>query len=170
MTCHLQTVSLLPSQFGLLPFIFLLWLPRLGLPKLCWLTVGTVDILVLLLILEILSCFFTIENDISCVFVIWYRLYYVGVGSLYASFLQSFYHRWVLNLVESFLCVYWGYHMVSAFQLVNMFYHTDWFVYIEEALNLWDEPHLIMMCDLLTCCWTQYFEQHIDVIQWPSPV
>ena len=32
---------------------------------------------------------------------------YVGVGSLCAHFLESFYHKWVLNLVESFLCIYW---------------------------------------------------------------
>ena len=50
--------------------------------------------------------FFTTENDMSCGFVILHGLYYVGVGSLYAHFLESFYHKWVFNLVESFLCIY----------------------------------------------------------------
>ena len=51
------------------------------------------------------SLFFTIENDVGCGFVI-YGLYYVEVGSLYAYFLETFYHKWVLNFVESFFCTY----------------------------------------------------------------
>ena len=35
-----------------------------------------------------------------------YGLYYVEVGSLYAHFLESFYHNWVLNFVKSFFCIY----------------------------------------------------------------
>ena len=48
---------------------------------------------------------FTTENDVGCGFVI-YGLYYVEVGSLYACFLEGFYHKWVLNFVESFFCIY----------------------------------------------------------------
>ena len=33
-------------------------------------------------------------------------LLYVEIGSLYAYFLQSFYHKWVLNFVKSFFCIY----------------------------------------------------------------
>ena len=40
-----------------------------------------------------------------CGFVI-YGVYYVEVSSLYAHFLEGFYHKWVLNFVESFFCVY----------------------------------------------------------------
>ena len=36
--------------------------------------------------------FSTVENDVCCGFVI-YGLYYVEVGSLYAHFLESFYHN-----------------------------------------------------------------------------
>ena len=49
--------------------------------------------------------FFTIENDVGCGFVI-YGLYYVEVCSLYVYFLEGFYHKWVLNFVESFFCIY----------------------------------------------------------------
>ena len=35
-----------------------------------------------------------------------YGLYYVEVGSLYAHFLESFYHKSVLNFVKSFFCIY----------------------------------------------------------------
>ena len=35
-----------------------------------------------------------------------YGLYYVEVGSLYAHFLEGFYHKLLLNFVESFFCIY----------------------------------------------------------------
>ena len=63
------------------------------------------DILVLFLILVEMLSVFTIEADVVCGFVI-YGLYYVEESSLYAYFLESFYHKWVLNFVKSFLCIY----------------------------------------------------------------
>ena len=53
-------------------------------------------------------------------------LYYVEVCSLYAGFLESFYHKWVLNFVKSSLCIYLDDHMVLILQFVNVVYH--WFV------------------------------------------
>ena len=47
----------------------------------------------------------TIDNDVCCGFVI-YGLYYVEESSLCAYFLVGFYHKWVLNFVKSFLCIY----------------------------------------------------------------
>ena len=44
---------------------------------------------------------FHLEDDVGCGFVI-YGLYYVEESSLYAYFLENFYHKWVLNFVESF--------------------------------------------------------------------
>ena len=41
----------------------------------------------------------------------------------------SFYHKWMLNFVKGFLCIYWENH--TFFQYVNMVYHIDWFAYIE---------------------------------------
>ena len=35
--------------------------------------------------------------------------------------------------------------MVFILQCVNVVYHTDGFVDIEEPLHPWDESHLIMM-------------------------
>ena len=46
----------------------------------------------------------TVEYDASCGFVI-YSLYYFEVGSLYAHFLESFYHKWVVNFVKCFFCI-----------------------------------------------------------------
>ena len=39
--------------------------------------------------------------------------------------------------------------MVFIFQFVNVVYHIDWFVDIEESLYPLDKAHLVMMYDLL---------------------
>ena len=41
-------------------------------------------------------------------------IYYVEVSSLYAHFLDSFYHKWVLNFVKSLFCIYWDDHVFSS--------------------------------------------------------
>ena len=61
---------------------------------------------------------------------------------------RVFYHKWMLNFVKSFLCIYWDNHMVFIFQFVNVMYHIDWFAIIEESLHPWDKAHLVMMYDL----------------------
>ena len=74
----LQTVRvlLLLFQSGFPLFLFLLWFPCLGLPKLCWIIVVRVGTLVFFLILEeMLSAFHHWEN-VSCGFII-YGLYNV---------------------------------------------------------------------------------------------
>ena len=40
------------------------------------------------------------------------------------------------------------YYMVFIPQFVNMVYDTDWFAHIEEFLDPWDKPDLIMLYDL----------------------
>ena len=80
--------------------------------------------LVLSLILVEMVSVFTTENDVGCGSVI-YGLYYVEVSSLYAYFLESFYHKLVLNFVESFFCIYSDVHMVFILQFVNMVYQID---------------------------------------------
>ena len=62
--------------------------------------------------------------------------------------MESIYHKWVLNFVKGFLCIYWDSHMVFIFQFVNVVYHIDWFVNIEESLHPWDKTHMAMMYDL----------------------
>ena len=59
------------------------------------------DILVLFLILEEMLSAFHHEYNIRCEFVI-YSLYYDEVFSLYAHFLESFYHKWMLNFIKRF--------------------------------------------------------------------
>ena len=73
----------------------------------------------------------------------------VEVCSFYSCFLERFNHKWVLNFVKGFLCIYWDNHMVFIFQFVSMVYHTGWFANIEESLHPWNKAHLVMMYDLL---------------------
>ena len=63
--------------------------------------------------------FFTIEENVCCEFII-YGFYYVKICSFYAHFLEGFYHKWVLNFVKVFLCIYWDNLMVFIFQFVNV--------------------------------------------------
>ena len=77
-----------------------------------------------------------------------YGIYYVAVHSLYACFLEGFYHKWMLNFVKGFLCIYWDNHKAFIFQFVNVVYYIDLFVDIEESLHPWDKAHLVMMYDL----------------------
>ena len=82
-------------------------------------------------------------------------------------FSLEFYHKWVLNFDESFLCIYWDDHMAFIFQFVNMVYHTDWFAYIKESLHPWDKPHLIMVDDsfnvLLDSAWLNFVEDFLPL-------
>ena len=52
---------------------------------------------------------------------------------------------WILS--KAFLLC-WDYHLVFIFQFVNMVYHIDWFVYIEEFLQLWNKPNFIIVNEL----------------------
>jgi len=61
---------------------------------------------------------------------------------------RVFNHKWMLNFVKGFLCIYWDNHMAFIFQFVNVVYYIDWFVYTEESLNPWDKANLVMVYDL----------------------
>ena len=95
--------------------------------------------------------------------------------SFYAYFLESFYHKWMLNFVKSFLCIYWDDHLIFIFQFVNMVYHIYWLMYIQESLQPWNKPHLIMVYDpfnvLLDSVCCNFFEDFcIYIHQWYWPV
>ena len=116
-----------------IPFDFLLLLPWLGLPKLCWIKVVRVDILFLFL----RKCFqvFIIEYDVCSRFVT-YGLYYVEMS----SFLESFYHKLVWNCVKRFLFFL---HLLRWIMWLDVMYHTDWFVDTEKSLHPCDKFHTI---------------------------
>ena len=55
-----------------------------------------------------------------------------------------------------FFCIYWDDHMIFAFPSVNVVYHVYWFAYVEPSLHSRDKTHLIMVYNLLMCCWIQF--------------
>ena len=57
-------------------------------------------------------------------------------------------HKWVLNFVKAFICINWDNNMAFIFQLINMVFHVDWFMDIEESFHPCGKAHLVMMCDL----------------------
>ena len=134
-----MTVLLL-LQFGFLLFLFPFWVLWLGLSRLCCVKVGSC---VLFLILEEMFSVFHHWTDASNGFVI-YRLYYLEVLSLCAHFLESFYHKWLLNFIKSPFCIYWDDHIVLILQFVSVVYHVDWFTDIKKSLHLWNKSHLII--------------------------
>ena len=148
-----MTVLLL-LQIGFFLFLFLLWLPYLGFWKLHWITVTRVDILVLFLIFEeILSVFHHWEWSLLWVCHIWPLLCWVRFSPclLYGEFF-CFNHKWVLNFVKSFLCIYSDNHIVLILQFVDVAYHINWFAYTEESLHPWDKCHWLTVDDLVICC------------------
>ena len=155
-----MTVLLLHFQFRFLLFLFLLWLPWLGLPKLCWIIVVRVDIIVLFLILEeMLSVFYHWEWCLLWVSL--YGLYYVEVASLYVHCMGRFFffcHKWVLNIVKTFLCIYFPSFLLSSIfirALMNLTYVGSsqldastqrWSCHWSNALQLC-KIHVLGHCD-----------------------
>ena len=66
----------------------------------------------------------TIEYGVSCGLII-HGLYHIEVCSLYTHFVESFYHKWMLNFVRSFFCLYPGDHIIFILHLGNVAYHID---------------------------------------------
>ena len=66
-----------------------------------------------------------------------YDFYYVEVCSFFTHLIQSFYHKWMFNLVKGIFCIYWNDHMVLILHFVYVVYHIDWFVDVELFLHLW---------------------------------
>ena len=122
-------------------FLFLLWLLWLKLPKLCWIVVVRVGTPCLVPDFRGNAFSFSPLRIMFAVGLIIYGFYYVKLCSFYACFLEGFYHKWVLNFVKDFLCIYWDNHIflwlsfhVFIFQFVNVVYHNDWFVDIKKIL------------------------------------
>ena len=75
----------------------------------------------------------------------------------------------MLTFVKNSFCIYWNDHMIFILQVVNMIYHIDCFVYIEESLHSWDKSQLIMVYDhfyvlLDSVCFVEDF--CIAILQW----
>ena len=124
-----SVIVLLLSQFELLLFLFLLWLPWLRLPSLSWIRVARMNIFVLFLILEEkISAFHHWE---WCLLWVLYMAFYVEIGSLYVHFLEHFHHKWVLNFVKAFSA---SIEMIIWFLFFNLL-----MIEIKEGLTKWKD-------------------------------
>ena len=145
-----MTVLLLLFQFGFPLFLFLHLLLWLGLPKLCWIKVARVDHPCLVPDLRGNAFSFSLLSMMLAVglsHMAFIMLRYVPSRS---TFWRVYIHKWVLNFVKSFFCIYWDDHMLYILQLVDVVHHTDWCADTEKFLRPWDKSHLIMVYDPFT--------------------
>ena len=142
------------------------------------------DILVLFLIIEeMFSVFHHWEWCLLWVCCIWPLSF--EVGSLYAPFLENFYHKWVLNCVKSFFWTYWDDHMVFILQFLDVYisqhciYTTVLYIWIDfqilKTLHHWYKFHLIIVYDpfnvFLDSIWSYSVENFCFYVQqWYWPV
>ena len=69
----------------------------------------------------------------------------------YACFLEV-YHKWMLNFVKGFLCIYWDNHMAFIFQFVNVVYYIDWWI-LKNPCIPGIKPTWSWCMIFLMCCW-----------------
>ena len=131
---------------GCLLFL-LVWFLCLVLSVLSWARVVKMDIPALFLILREMVSFSPIGGDVDCVTVI-HVLYYVEVCYLYSYFAESFCHKWVVDFIKCFVCIYWFDHMVFILHFDYVVYLACWFSDIVLTLHPQNKFHLIMMYDL----------------------
>ena len=63
------------------------------------------------------------------------------------------YHKWMLNFVKGFLCIYWDNHMVFIFQFVNVVYCIDWLWILKNPCIPGIKPTWSWCMIFLPCCW-----------------
>ena len=132
-------------QYGFLLFLFLLWL--LWLTKLCWIVVMSGHPCLVPDFRGNAFDFSPLKIKVCCGFII-YGFYSVEICSFYVCFLEGFYHKWKLNFVKGFLCIYWDNHMAFIFQFL-MWCITLIDLNIGGSLHPCYKAHLVMMYDLL---------------------
>ena len=71
--------------------------------------------------------FFAIEDNVCCGFII-YGFYYVKECSFYACFLESFYHKWLLNFFKAFS---------ASIEIIIWFSTFNLLIWCITLINLW---------------------------------
>ena len=153
-SCHLQikTILLFPFQFGCLLFL-LFWLLWLGLTVLCWIREGKVEIPIL----------FQMLRGMLVVFAFWvwcwqwvcHILPLLCLGMFHFHFPKSFYHKWVLDFIKVFFCIYWYDHV--TFILHFMWWNTfiDLWMLYQPCIPVINPTWSWCMVFLMHC-WIQF--------------
>ena len=55
------------------------------------------------------------------------------------TILRVFYHKYMLNFVKIFFCIYWHSHVIFILYSVNIVYYLAWFVDSEPSLHIWNK-------------------------------
>jgi hypothetical protein len=57
-----------------------------------------------------------------------------------------------VEFCQRLFCIYWDDHVVFVPDSIYVLYYV-WFSYFKPSLYPWNETNLIMVYDLLMCCW-----------------
>ena len=68
------------------------------------------------------------------------------------AFWRVFYHKWMLNFVKGFFCIYWDNHMVFIFQFANVVYYIDLWILKNPCITR-IKPTWSWCMIFLICCW-----------------
>ena len=60
-----------------------------------------------------------------------------------------FNHKWVLDFIKCFFCIYWYGHVIFILHFVYVVYQVYWFANIVPTLHPQNESQLIMVFDLI---------------------
>ena len=127
-------------------FIILFWLLLLGLPKLCWIKVMKNEHFCLALNLRGNVFGFSPMRMMLAVIMSYMAFIMLKYVTSIPSLWRVLYHKWVLNFVKSFFCIYWdGY---DFYTFVITVYHRFIFKYF-KTLAFLGKCHLIKVFNTL---------------------
>ena len=105
---------------------------------------------------------FTTDYYVGCGFVI-NGFYHLDTCSLYTHFGESFYHKWMLNFIKCFFCVYWDF----VLSFLNMVHHINRFVYVEPLLWPWNKSYFLYAVGSSLLIFFEEFFIYIHQRYWP---
>lgn len=120
-----------------------------------------------------MKCFqlFNTEFDVSCGLLVCTFIMLRVCSS--AQFRQTFYHKWMLNFVRRFFCIYWDNHMICILPSFLIWYITLICRYLTILAYIhWNKSHLITVCDpFLMYCWIPFAKIFVeDFACWPQVI
>jgi hypothetical protein len=71
----------------------------------------------------------------------------------YIPSIPNFIKLFLLDVIKDFFCIDWEDQVVFVFASINVLYYISRFVYVEPPLHPWDEANMVVVHDLLICCW-----------------